>query len=95
MSIPLLISHHKHTLPTYKNMASTVVTTTTRLVFAPNSQIEYVTIETIFAAEDGSEVKSKSTKEYVLEEINKYGIHNWYNRAGQLHRDCDLPQCYI
>jgi hypothetical protein len=72
-------------------MSSTVVTTTTRLVTKPNSVIEYVTTETIETKEDGTEVKSESTKEYMLEKIDKHGVHTWRNKAGQPHRDGDLP----
>jgi hypothetical protein len=72
-------------------MSQTAVITITRLVSKPNSLVEYVTTETIETKEDGTEVKTESTKEYVLEGIDKGGDHKWYNRAGQLHRDGDLP----
>jgi hypothetical protein len=68
-----------------------ISTITTRLETNPNSLVEYVTTETIKTGEDGTESKSESTKKYVLEEIDAYGHHSWYNRAGQLHRDGDLP----
>jgi antitoxin component YwqK of YwqJK toxin-antitoxin module len=66
-------------------------TITTRLETNPNSLVEYVTTLTTETKEDGTEVKLESTKEYVLEEINKHGEHKWYNRDGQLHRNGDLP----
>jgi antitoxin component YwqK of YwqJK toxin-antitoxin module len=66
-------------------------TTTTRLVTRPNSAIEYVITEILETSEDGTESKITSIKEYKLEGIDKDGNHVWYNRAGQLHRDGDLP----
>jgi hypothetical protein len=81
-----------HILTTYLQiMSQSIVTTTTRLVSKLNSLIEYVSTLTIETDENGTEVRSESTKEYVLEEIDKYGIHIWYNRAGKMHRDGDLP----
>jgi hypothetical protein len=74
-----------------KTMSTMAIVTTSRLETNPNSLVEYVTTLTIETKEDGTESKSESTKEYILEEINKHGEHRWYNRAGQLHRDGDLP----
>jgi antitoxin component YwqK of YwqJK toxin-antitoxin module len=37
------------------------------------------------------EVRTESCREYILEEIDRDSHHKWYNRAGQLHRDGDMP----